>query len=155
MRGSILMSTCPREAYTGGYRKSINDAQYSFLNLRCLLHHHRPTIIMNRKIDSEQCGVGDSIRHTPNNDIRRCVLLAISCTTGQAGRFECNLCLGQEVLLPIWCNDVWAMLGRTSRIIARMSFYMHIDSDFTQRQWHVSDSEFTFSPYPFFTGHRK
>ena len=34
MRGSKLMSTCPREAYTDGYRKSVNDAQYLFLDVR-------------------------------------------------------------------------------------------------------------------------
>ena len=34
MRESILTSTCPREAYTDGCKKSVDDSQYLFLDVR-------------------------------------------------------------------------------------------------------------------------
>ena len=35
------MSTCPREAYTDGYRKSVDDAQSLFLDVRGM--HPQPS----------------------------------------------------------------------------------------------------------------
>ena len=104
MRGSILMSTCPREAHTDGYRKSVDDAQYLFLDAWGMRLQSSANAYHAFKIDSEQWGVGDSILYTHKFDFWRCVLVVIPYTSGQAGCFGCKLCLGQEVLLTIRCS---------------------------------------------------
>ena len=99
-------SLCPRvhvrRIPMGIEKVSMMHNLYSLMYEVCI-HNHLPTIIMHCKIDGEQCGV--DMRKI---DIWRCVLLVVSCTYGQAGRFERKSVWGQEnepcdplLMLPI------------------------------------------------------
>ena len=122
------VSLCPRahmRRISMGIEKNSMHFNIYSLMFGVYVYNHRPAIIMHREIDIEQCGVGDSIRHTHKIDIWQCVLLVIPYTFGQAGRFECKFCLVQELVLPIWwwrcASNGESDLGHAHRISVILS----------------------------------